>query len=175
MQVADAVARMRDSDVQKPPGIAEAIDWLAALSCSASRSSTPPRSTARSGRCSSTARTRSWSGREGLDALVAAMISVETIDLDLPALAGAFSRRLHDAGVPVTAERAAAFARALALVRPVSRRRLYWTARGVFVSDRSQVAGVRRGVRAGVRVGGARPRAPRTRRRGRRDRTGAAG
>ena len=31
MQVAIAVARMRDSDVQKPPGIAEAIDWLAAL------------------------------------------------------------------------------------------------------------------------------------------------
>src|SRR5471030_2469238 len=32
VQVADALARMRDSDVQKPPGIAEAIDWLAALS-----------------------------------------------------------------------------------------------------------------------------------------------
>jgi len=32
VQVADAVARMRSSDVQKPPGIAEAIDWLAALS-----------------------------------------------------------------------------------------------------------------------------------------------
>jgi MoxR-like ATPase len=32
VQVADAIARMRDSDVQKPPGIAEAIDWLAALS-----------------------------------------------------------------------------------------------------------------------------------------------
>jgi len=31
VQVADAVARMRGSDVQKPPGIAEAIDWLAAL------------------------------------------------------------------------------------------------------------------------------------------------
>jgi MoxR-like ATPase len=31
VQVADAVARMRHSDVQKPPGIAEAIDWLAAL------------------------------------------------------------------------------------------------------------------------------------------------
>jgi MoxR-like ATPase len=31
VQVAEAVARMRDSDVQKPPGIAEAIDWLAAL------------------------------------------------------------------------------------------------------------------------------------------------
>ena len=32
VQVANAVARMRESDIQKPPGIAEAIDWLAALS-----------------------------------------------------------------------------------------------------------------------------------------------
>jgi uncharacterized protein with von Willebrand factor type A (vWA) domain len=64
---------------------------------------------------------------------------VETVHLDLPALAGAFSRRLHAAGLPVSAERAAAFAHALALVRPVARRRLYWTARSVFVSDRGQV------------------------------------
>jgi MoxR-like ATPase len=32
VQVANAVSRMRASDVQKPPGIAEAIDWLSALS-----------------------------------------------------------------------------------------------------------------------------------------------
>jgi MoxR-like ATPase len=32
VQVANAVSRMRASDVQKPPGVAEAIDWLAALS-----------------------------------------------------------------------------------------------------------------------------------------------
>jgi MoxR-like ATPase len=31
VQVTDAVARMRDSDIQKPPGVAEAIDWVAAL------------------------------------------------------------------------------------------------------------------------------------------------
>ena len=31
VQVAGAVARIRDTDVQKPPGVAEAIDWLAAL------------------------------------------------------------------------------------------------------------------------------------------------
>jgi len=31
VQVANAVSRMRGSEVQKPPGIAEAIDWLAAL------------------------------------------------------------------------------------------------------------------------------------------------
>ena len=65
---------------------------------------------------------------------------VETIELDLPPLASAFGRRLHDAGVPVTPARAADFAHALELVRPVARRRLYWTARSVFVTDRSQVA-----------------------------------
>jgi len=66
-------------------------------------------------------------------------LRVRTLHLDLPALAGAFSRRLHDAGVPTTAERAARFAQALELVRPVSRRRLYWTARGVLVTDQAQV------------------------------------
>jgi uncharacterized protein with von Willebrand factor type A (vWA) domain len=65
---------------------------------------------------------------------------VETIELDLPPLAGALSRRLRAAGLPVTPERSAAFARALTVVRPLTRRRLYWTARGVFVSDRAQVA-----------------------------------
>ncbi len=60
---------------------------------------------------------------------------VETIDLDLPPLVGALSRRLHDAGVPVTPGRAVDFARALTLVQPITRRRLYWTARSVFVSD----------------------------------------
>jgi uncharacterized protein with von Willebrand factor type A (vWA) domain len=64
---------------------------------------------------------------------------VETIGLDLPPLAAAFGRRLRDAGLPVTPARAADFARALELVRPLARRRLYWTARGVFVSDPSQL------------------------------------
>jgi uncharacterized protein with von Willebrand factor type A (vWA) domain len=71
----------------------------------------------------------------------APVFRVETIHLDLPAVAGAFSQRLHNMGLPVTAERAASFASALALARPLSRRRLYWTARAVFVSDRSQVKG----------------------------------
>jgi uncharacterized protein len=64
---------------------------------------------------------------------------LETIELDLPPLVGALSRRLHDAGLPVTPERSIDFARALRLVRPISRRRLYWTARSVFVSDQAQV------------------------------------
>lgn len=68
---------------------------------------------------------------------------VETVVLDLPPLVGAFSRRLREAGLPVSGERAARFARALTLIMGwagmVSRRRLYWTARAVFVSDPSQV------------------------------------
>jgi uncharacterized protein with von Willebrand factor type A (vWA) domain len=67
------------------------------------------------------------------------VFGVETIVLDLPPLVGAFSRRLHDGGVPITPGRAVDFARALTLVRPITRRRLYWTARGVFVSDPAQV------------------------------------
>jgi len=62
---------------------------------------------------------------------------VETIELDLPALTAGFARRLHDAGLPMTPDRPAAFANALSLVRPVSRRRLYWTARSIFVSDQA--------------------------------------
>ncbi len=65
--------------------------------------------------------------------------TVRTLGLDLPAVAGAFSRRLHDAGVPVSAERSAWFAQALTAVEPISRRRLYWTARGVFVTEPAQV------------------------------------
>jgi uncharacterized protein with von Willebrand factor type A (vWA) domain len=66
--------------------------------------------------------------------------TVRTAVLDLPPLVAAFSRRLHDAGLPVEPERAARLARALRLVQPVARRRLYWTARAVLVADRAQAA-----------------------------------
>ena len=68
LEVATAVRSLRATDVQKPPGIAEAIDWVAALGCSASSTSTPPRPSARSAPSSSTARTRSSSARSGLGA-----------------------------------------------------------------------------------------------------------
>jgi uncharacterized protein len=66
-------------------------------------------------------------------------MKVETVWLDLPATVGAFARRLHDAGLPMTPARSADLARALALVKPISRRRLYWTARAVVVTDPTQV------------------------------------
>jgi uncharacterized protein len=65
---------------------------------------------------------------------------VETVVLDLPPLVGTFGRRLREAGLPVTPQRSAELARALDLVRPISRRRLYWTARSVLVTDSSQVS-----------------------------------
>jgi uncharacterized protein with von Willebrand factor type A (vWA) domain len=64
---------------------------------------------------------------------------VQTVDLDLPPLAGALGRRLRAAGVPTTPGRLADLARALTLVRPLTRRRLYWTARAVLVSDPAQI------------------------------------
>jgi uncharacterized protein len=63
---------------------------------------------------------------------------VETVLLDLPPLVGAFSRRLHDAGLPVTAERSAQLARALTLTEPVAWRRLYFIARAVLLTDPTQ-------------------------------------
>ncbi len=62
------------------------------------------------------------------------VFAVEDLHLDLPAVVGAFSQRLHDAGMPVTPSQTQQYARSLVLTKPVSRRRLYWTTRAVFVT-----------------------------------------
>jgi uncharacterized protein with von Willebrand factor type A (vWA) domain len=67
------------------------------------------------------------------------VFGIEDLDLDLPAVVGAFSQRLHDAGMPVTPSQTQQYARALKLTKPESRRRLYWTTRGVFVTGFIQV------------------------------------
>jgi uncharacterized protein with von Willebrand factor type A (vWA) domain len=59
--------------------------------------------------------------------------------IDLPALAAAFGRAVHDAGIPASPEHSARFARALALAPPHDRRRLYWAARTVFVRAHEQL------------------------------------
>jgi uncharacterized protein with von Willebrand factor type A (vWA) domain len=62
------------------------------------------------------------------------VFGIEDLTLDLPAVVGAFSQRLHDAGMPVTPSQTQQYARSLVLTKPVSRRRLYWTTRAVFVT-----------------------------------------
>jgi len=64
---------------------------------------------------------------------------VVDFDVDLPGLAGAFSQRLHAAGVPVTPSQTEQYTRALKLTKPVSRRRLYCTTRAIFVTGFQQV------------------------------------
>ena len=54
-------------------------------------------------------------------------------------VAGAFGRRLHDGGLPVSAERMIRFAEAVVTVRPSSTAELYWVARITLVSDRLQI------------------------------------
>ena len=60
---------------------------------------------------------------------------VETIHLDLPALVGAFSQRLHAADVLVTPTQSEQYARSLKLTKPQSYRQLYFATRAIFVTD----------------------------------------
>jgi uncharacterized protein with von Willebrand factor type A (vWA) domain len=69
---------------------------------------------------------------------------VVDFEVDLPALASAFSQRLHAAGVPVTPSQTEQYTRALKLTKPVSRRRLYCTTRAIFVTGFQQVGAFNR-------------------------------
>ncbi len=69
---------------------------------------------------------------------------VRPLEIDLPRLSVAFARRLQAAGVNVPAERPVRFAEALTLVAPESRRRLYYTARAVFVADATELTAFNR-------------------------------
>jgi len=59
---------------------------------------------------------------------------------DLAAVAAAFGARLHAAGVPVTPERSARFAEAVALLKPSRLEQLYWAGRITLVSEHGQLA-----------------------------------
>jgi uncharacterized protein with von Willebrand factor type A (vWA) domain len=82
---------------------------------------------------------------------------VETIHLDLPAVVGAFSQRLHAAGVPVTPTQSEQYARSLRLTKPESRRQLYFTTRAVFVTGFQQVGAFNRVFAEVFGTGGKRP------------------
>ena len=103
--------------MQKPPGIAEAIDWLAALSLLGVERLDAAAIDRSLGSVLKYAEDQEAVRAAGLEQLVtgapSSAFEVETVELDLPALAGAFGRRLHAAGLPVTAERSANFAAAL--------------------------------------------------------------
>ena len=145
------------SDVQKPPGIAEAIDWLAALELlgveqlDAAAIDRTLGSVLKYGEdqdVGARGRPRAARGRRGVTARArAALHACETVELDLPG-----ARR----GVrpPAARRRRAGDGRARRALRggarrwcePITRRRLYWTARVRARLRRRAGAGVRRGV-----------------------------
>ena len=141
VQVVAAVARMRDGRRAEAARDRRG-DRLArrARAARRRRRSTRPRSTARSARCSSTARTRTWSAPPAWSSSSgAAGEGRDRRARPAGARRRASAAACTTAGVPVTPERSARFAQALTLVRPVARRRLYWTARATLVSDPAQV------------------------------------
>ena len=60
-------------------------------------------------------------------------------EVDLAEVAARFSRLLHDAGVPVTPERAGRFADVVALAAPATLPELYWLARVTLVAERAHI------------------------------------
>ena len=79
------------------------------------------------------------------------VFGIEDLTLDLPAVVGAFSQRLHDAGMPVTPSQTQQYAHSLALTKPESRRRLYWATRAIFVTGLHPGADVRPRLSRGLR------------------------
>ena len=121
VQVADAVSRMRDSDVQKPPGIAEAIDWLAALSLLGIERLDAAAVDRTLGSVLKYDEDQEVIRAAGLEQLVRAVadgVRRSRRSTSTCRRSPALGQRLREAGVPVTPERSAAFARALTLVRP---------------------------------------------------------
>ena len=81
---------------------------------------------------------------EGNGARGDGVFCVVPFDVDLPALASGFSQRLHDAGVPVTPSQTEQYTHALRLTKPVSRRRLYYATRAIFVTSFQHVGAFNR-------------------------------
>ena len=106
VQVANAVSRMRDSDVQKPPGIAEAIDWLAALSLLGIEQLDAAAIDRTLGSVLKYSEDQEVVRAAGLEQLVGVRVTDVRRRDDRPrppaARRRASSRRLRDAGLPVT-------------------------------------------------------------------------
>ena len=124
--VAHAVARLRELDLTKRPGAAEAIDWAEALSTWARRQRTATTAARRSGGWSRTARTPGASSRSSPSCSVTDGVGALT----------AFGRALRREGVPVGSGRIAVFCRAAALLSPDD---LYWAGRATLIGRRDQI------------------------------------
>ena len=136
VDVAAALQRLRAGDVQKPPGIAEAIDWVAALELLGVGA-------ARRRRRRAHARLRAQVPRgPGAGARAGARVAggnPARLTVDLPAFAVAL--RPGAATAPACRSRPSARRASRArsrLVGPATRERLYWIARATLVASRGE-------------------------------------
>ena len=144
VQVANAVSRLRSSDVQKPPGIAEAIDWVAALSLLGVERLDVATVDRTLGSVLKYSDDQEVVRAAGLELLVPGAMTDGRAERrarsrDDPARPSAARDGVEPAPArsrpPGHSRPLGRLREALALVRPITRRRLYWTARAVFVSD----------------------------------------
>ena len=151
-QVARGVARLRELDLAKPPGVAEAISWAQALQVLGTdglNSASAERTAGAVLKYSEDLRTARAAGSAGWP-------TVMTDDLALTA--ARFGTALRAAGVPADPGRCQRFARAVTVARPATGRALYLCALATLISssgaDRGTGPGVRRDVRRPRRRGG---------------------
>jgi hypothetical protein len=65
---------------------------------------------------------------------------VETVGLELAALANAVAERLHETEIPITQAQSERYEHSLQLAKPRSRRELYFRTRAIFLTDSGQFA-----------------------------------
>lgn len=112
-QVAAAVDRLRTLDIQKAPGIAEAINWTLALDLL---------SAALRGSLGAT----DLAGRD--------LAGRDLAGFDLAAAVAGLAQLLHQAGIPVSPDRAGRLAVAVSVASPATNDELYWLGRVTLAS-----------------------------------------
>ena len=133
-QVAAAVARLRTLELQKPPGVAEAINWVSVVGLLGLDHLDEAAVEQTLGAV--------LKYREDIDLAreQGAGLGGDLLSLDLADVAGSLGQLLHAAGIPVTPERSGRFARAVALARPLTVDELYWLGRVTLLTGFDQLA-----------------------------------
>lgn len=144
LQAASAITRLRSLDMDKPPGIAEAIDWVSALTILGVERLDVRAVDQIWGTILKNRNDHDLALARGADGWSETHMPDRVGTLAAPSveaagLAVGFSTALRRAGLTVPRDRAARLAEAIRLVSPHARDALYWTSQVVLVSRREQL------------------------------------
>ena len=127
--------RLRTLDIQKPPGVAEAINWTMALDLLGIVDAGRDGGGATLGSVLKYREDAEVAAARGLDWVVGGAEPAA----DLATVAGGLGHLVHTAGVPVTPERSARLAASIALASRATVDELYWLARVTLVSTAADI------------------------------------